>query len=121
MQNLLSLILMMIMAIFMACSGQQENKTAAQKQQIMMAQVSGKIYYYTCPMPGHKNIHSDMPGKCPECGMDLVAAVATAPDSADFYGCRMPEHSHIRLDKPGNCPECNMKLVPMRLENKTNM
>ena len=25
---------------------------------------------YTCPM--HPEVHSDKPGKCPKCGMDLV-------------------------------------------------
>jgi len=56
--------------------------------------------------------------KYSEANIDLVAAVETNPDSADYYGCRMSEHSHIRSDKPGKCPECNMKLVPMRLEKK---
>lgn len=27
---------------------------------------------YTCPM--HPEVKSDRPGKCPECGMDLVPA-----------------------------------------------
>jgi hypothetical protein len=27
---------------------------------------------YTCPM--HPEVKSDRPGKCPKCGMDLVAA-----------------------------------------------
>lgn len=117
-----------LVIFFVACSGQSENKAPQEKMQMagrkemkMAEQTADKPYYYTCPMPEHKNIHSDAPGKCPECGMDLVAAVATTPDSADYYGCQMPEHSQIRSDKPGKCPECNMNLVPMRLEKKTNM
>jgi ssDNA-binding Zn-finger/Zn-ribbon topoisomerase 1 len=72
-------------------------------------------------MDEHKNIHSDKPGDCPECGMQLVAVVETTPDSAEYYGCPMPDHSHIRYEKPGNCPECNMKLVPMRKKNEDKM
>ena len=30
------------------------------------------IIIYTCPM--HPEVKSDRPGKCPKCGMDLVAA-----------------------------------------------
>jgi len=64
--------------------------------------------YYTCPMKSHKHIHSDEPGKCPECGMNLVKVVETTPDNADFWGCPMPQHSEVRSDKPGKCPECGM-------------
>ena len=31
--------------------------------------------YYTCPM--HPEVHSDQPGKCPKCGMNLVKASTT--------------------------------------------
>jgi hypothetical protein len=34
--------------------------------------------YYTCTM--HPEIHSDKPGKCPICGMDLVKVESTIPD-----------------------------------------
>ncbi|NOZ75041.1 MAG: hypothetical protein GXO90_06625 [FCB group bacterium] len=75
-----------------------------------------KAAYYTCPMESHKNVRSDEPGKCPECGMELVKVVETTPDNADFWGCTMPEHSDIRSDKPGKCPECGMNLKPMKME-----
>jgi len=29
------------------------------------------IKNYTCPM--HPDVNSDKPGKCPKCGMDLIA------------------------------------------------
>ena len=103
-----------------ACKGQEETKLEQPKVNVKES-AAEKIYYYTCPMEAHKNVVSDKPGKCPECGMNLVAVVETTPDSADFYGCTMPQHSHIRSDKPGNCPECNMKLVPMRLKNEVKM
>lgn len=73
------------------------------------------VIYYTCPMEEHSDVHSSEPGKCPECGMDLVAAVETSEETAEFYGCPMEEHSHVRSAGPGSCPECGMDLKPMRL------
>jgi mercuric ion binding protein len=35
--------------------------------------------YYTCPM--HSEVHSDTPGKCPKCGMELVKKEMSMPDS----------------------------------------
>ncbi|MCF7802198.1 MAG: hypothetical protein K9N34_09300 [Candidatus Marinimicrobia bacterium] len=78
-------------------------------------QAGEKLIYYTCPMPAHKNVHSDQPGKCPECGMKLVETVVTDTAEAQFWGCPMPSHSHVRMEKPGDCPECGMNLKPMRL------
>lgn len=80
-----------------------------------------EVLFYTCPMESHKHIQSDEPGKCSECGMKLVAAVATDTEHKEFYGCPMPEHSHVRSDTPGRCPECRMALKPIRLERKSGM
>ena len=35
--------------------------------------------YYTCSM--HPEVHSDKPGKCPKCGMNLVKKEMAMPDS----------------------------------------
>lgn len=75
------------------------------------------IAYYTCPMESHKHVHSDVPGDCPECGMEMVAVSEVSPADADFYGCPMPEHSHVRADEAGACPECGMQLKPMKLDS----
>ena len=80
-----------------------------------------KIIYYTCPMESHKHVHSSEPGKCPECGMALVAGVITSEENMEFYGCPMEAHSHVRSDKPGDCPECGMTLKPMRLDKNKSM
>jgi len=79
-----------------------------------------RLIYYTCPMESHKHIHHVDPGKCEECGMDLVAGVITTKDKMEYYGCPMLIHSHIRQETEGTCSECGMKLMPMRLvaENK---
>src|SRR5260370_4706106 len=76
---------------------------------------------YVCPM--HPEVQKSKPGKCPKCGMKLVArtpaatgkdgaipsraapgsqAPAPASQSADAYTC--PMHPEIRLNSPGNCP-----------------
>jgi FtsP/CotA-like multicopper oxidase with cupredoxin domain len=57
---------------------------------------------YACPM--HPEVTREEPGRCPECGMKLLAtATATA------YAC--PMHPEVTSDQPGRCPECGMKLL----------
>ncbi len=58
---------------------------------------------YTCPM--HPEIVQAKPGKCPKCGMNLVAKEA----AKDIYTC--PMHPDVISDKPGKCPKCGMNLV----------
>lgn len=106
-----------VLLVLIACNGQNEKKSDHQDKLAKESTVE-KTYYYTCPMDDHKHIHSDKPGDCSECGMTLVAAVETAPDSADYYGCPMSAHSHIRHENPGKCEECNMALKPMKLSLK---
>ncbi|MFZ0282416.1 MAG: heavy metal-binding domain-containing protein, partial [Bacteroidales bacterium] len=58
---------------------------------------------YTCPM--HAEIVQDKAGKCPKCGMDLIAKEV----KKDVYTC--PMHSEVVQDKPGKCPKCGMNLA----------
>ena len=62
---------------------------------------------YTCPM--HPEVISDGPGRCPKCGMKLLAT-AVAPIE---YAC--PMHPEVRSDRADRCPKCGMKLVPAQL------
>jgi hypothetical protein len=100
--------------IIFACDRQKESSSEGVQHEMSIEQAK-KVYYYTCPMDEHKRVHNDRFGECPECRMNLVAAVEAAPDSADFYGCPMISHSHIRHSESGKCEECNMDLKPMRL------
>ena len=67
----------------------------------------GATVAYTCPM--HPDVISEEPGKCPKCGMKLLAT-EVAPIA---YVC--PMHPEVRSDQPVRCPECGMKLVPAQL------
>jgi FtsP/CotA-like multicopper oxidase with cupredoxin domain len=59
---------------------------------------------YACPM--HPEVTSDEPGRCPKCGMKLLAIQAPA---ATAYAC--PMHPEVTSDEPGRCPKCGMKLL----------
>ena len=52
----------------------------AQKQPTL--QESNEQVYYTCTM--HPEVHSDQPGKCPKCGMELVKKEVAGSDSTDL-------------------------------------
>ena len=60
---------------------------------------------YACPM--HPEVVSEEPGRCPECGMKLVATAAST------YVC--PMHPEVVSGKPDHCPKCGMKLLPAAL------
>jgi hypothetical protein len=109
-----------------ACGQKDQAQTEDTHQDHAMMQsdttqmAAEQVIYYTCPMEEHKHVHSAEPGKCPECGMDLVAGVVTTEDKMEFYGCPMLAHSYVRSDTAGTCPDCGMELKPMRLVKPTS-
>jgi FtsP/CotA-like multicopper oxidase with cupredoxin domain len=54
----------------------------------------------------HPEVISEEPGRCPRCGMKLLATQAPAPTA---YAC--PMHPEVISDQPGRCPRCGMKLL----------
>lgn len=65
------------MAFIMSC---KSGTTNSQNQTEM--QNSTSEVYYTCTM--HPEIHSDMPGNCPKCGMELVQKEVDKSDTTQM-------------------------------------
>ena len=65
---------------------------------------------YACPM--HPEVVRDEQGRCPKCGMKLLATAATG------YVC--PMHPDVVSDKADHCPKCGMKLLPASLVAQTS-
>jgi FtsP/CotA-like multicopper oxidase with cupredoxin domain len=67
----------------------------------------GATVAYVCPM--HPDVSSPSPGRCPHCGMKLIAT-ERAP-----IGFVCPMHPDVRSTQPDRCPKCGMKLVSAHL------
>jgi Cu(I)/Ag(I) efflux system membrane fusion protein len=63
---------------------------------------------YNCPM--HASVTSDKPGKCSQCGMNLMRSPKEKMkmETVKMYSC--PMHPAVSSTKPGKCPECGMEL-----------
>ena len=72
--NIILATLMLIIIIAFACNQSTPKTGNKDVPELEIVNVS-----YTCPM--HPEIHSDKPGKCPICGMDLVKEEIASPDS----------------------------------------
>jgi FtsP/CotA-like multicopper oxidase with cupredoxin domain len=120
----------------------EPDKTLAFVAEMDFDEPEGPVIY-VCPM--HPDVVQDEPGRCPRCGMTLLAkAVATSyacpmhpdivqaepgrctqcgmkllavPASTTTYTC--PMHLDVVRSEPGRCPLCGMKLLPASLASQT--
>ncbi len=95
-KNLISLIF--LLGIFIVTA----SMASAQKAETEKKAECTKVVKYTCPM--HPEVVQNEPGKCPQCGMDLVKM-----EHKQMYTC--PMHPEVMSDKPGKCPHCGMELT----------
>ena len=82
----------------------EPDKTLAFVAEMDFDEPEGGAAAYTCPM--HPEVVSEEPGRCPSCGMKLMAMAST-------YMC--PMHPEVVSEEPGRCPSCGMKLLPAQL------
>jgi FtsP/CotA-like multicopper oxidase with cupredoxin domain len=82
----------------------EPDKTLAFVAEMDFDEPAGGAAAYTCPM--HPEVVSEEPGRCPSCGMKLMAMTPT-------YMC--PMHPEVVSEEPGHCPSCGMKLLPAHI------
>ncbi|MFL5981638.1 MAG: multicopper oxidase domain-containing protein [Gaiellaceae bacterium] len=85
------------------------DKTLSLVAEMDMGSPDGPVVY-TCPM--HPDVVSEENGRCPKCGMKLLATAASG------YVC--PMHPEVVSDKADHCPKCGMKLLPASLVAQTS-
>ena len=95
-KNLVNLIF--LLGIFMVTA----SLASAQESETEKKAECNKVVKYTCSM--HPEVVQNEPGKCPQCGMDLVKM-----EPKQMYTCSM--HPEVMSDKPGKCPQCGMDLI----------
>jgi len=127
---------MAVLALACSSSGDSgQMKGAGHGSEMEQMEKQGEARY-SCPM--HPDQVSDKPGRCPECGMNLVPVDseegtkmemkhessahpdhgegAAHPESSTEALFHCPMHPTYISDSPGECPICGMTLVPIEAE-----
>lgn len=103
------IVLLIVLTASVSSYAQQKDTTAKNE--------SDSIVIYTCGM--HPDVKANKPGRCPNCGMGLIAKKIKV-DVKKTYTCTM--HPEVISDKPGKCSKCGMDLVVKKItDNKTPM
>ena len=112
--KILTTLFALILSGTMVFAQQDTTKTVKKQMGKTNTEMQKDTVFYTCTM--HPDVKLDKPGKCPQCGMDLVKAPAKAGKDGKKgdavlanYTCTM--HPDVTSDKPGKCPKCGMDLV----------
>jgi membrane fusion protein, copper/silver efflux system len=80
---------------------------------------------YTCPM-SEDSIFSEVPGKCPKCGMKLIKIEAhqthnnSDNETENNLGYICPMHPQIKSKELDNCPICGMQLEKVKPSSESN-
>ena len=105
----LAAITLVVVFATVGCQSGEQPET----EQIGTQAGSDQVITYTCPM--HPEVVSNEPGKCPECGMNLVAAgtedAAMDASETDMVMYTCPMHPEVQKHEPGECPVCGMDLI----------
>lgn len=99
------LILLVVFTASVASFAQQKDTTRQSKHDSVMQVI------YTCGM--HPEVMLDKPGRCPKCGMGLVAKEIKV-EAKKTYTCSM--HPDVVSDQPGKCPKCGASLTLSKKE-----
>jgi Cu(I)/Ag(I) efflux system membrane fusion protein len=64
---------------------------------------------YSCPM--HPSVTSDKPGKCSQCGMDMLKSPKEKMKMETMKTYTCPMHPEVKSAKAGKCDKCGMDLM----------
>lgn len=110
----LTIALLSSLALALGCGGEKVDEELGDEivEEATEEEVAPEGSYYTCPM--HPDVKSDVMGKCPDCGMNLVLEEEVT-DEDTVYACSM--HPEEMGHGPGECSICGMDFEPIEEES----